>query len=198
MAEETKAGGESSPSDEKPAHKPPAKKADAGMAAIPWEGELPSRLKERFGEAVAECSTYLGQDFVVVDLEAAVPLVEYLKLEEDYDYLVDMTAVDFPDREKRFDIVWIIYSFANNHRIRVKAYAADGESPATATTVHSTANWMEREIFDMFGVTFQGHPNMTRILLPDEWQGHPLRKDYGIFQHDADWVRENLQIESAQ
>ena len=64
------------------------------MAATPWEAELPARLKERFGDQIAECSTYLGQDFVVADLAAAVPIVEYLKLEENYDYLVDMTAVE--------------------------------------------------------------------------------------------------------
>lgn len=198
MAEETKAGGEGSPPEEKPAHKPAPKKEDPGMASTPWEGELPTRLKERFPGQIAQCSTYLGQDFVVADLASVIQIVEYLKLEEDYDYLVDMTAVDYPEREKRFDIVWIIYSFARNHRIRVKAYAADGESPPTTSTIHSTANWMEREIFDMFGIAFEGHPNMTRILLPDEWQGHPLRKDYGIYQQDEAWVRENLQIESAQ
>lgn len=168
------------------------------MAATPWEGDLPLRLKQRFPGQIAECSTYLGQDFVAADLASVVQIVEYLKLEEDYDYLVDMTAVDYPGREKRFDLVWIIYSFAKNHRLRVKAFAADGESPATTTSVHATANWLEREIFDMFGIAFEGHPNMTRILMPDEWQGHPLRKDYGIFQQDQDWVRENLQIESAQ
>ena len=82
--------------------------------------------------------------------------------------------------------------------MRIKTAIADGFQPQTAVDVHLTANWLEREVFDMFGIEFAGHPDMRRILLPDEWQGYPLRKDYGILQQDDRWVRENLGIESGQ
>jgi NADH-quinone oxidoreductase subunit C len=135
---------------------------------------------------------------VVVKPDSAVPVVEYLKLEADFDYLVDITAVDWPKRAERFDVVYIIYSFARNERVRIKTCIADGYKPETAVPVHLTANWLEREVFDMFGIEFDGHPDMRRILLPEEWQGYPLRKDYGILQQDDRWVRENLNIESGQ
>jgi NADH-quinone oxidoreductase subunit C len=183
---------------EKPAAKPPPKKkAPAVMEVSPWEGPLVDALKERFGGQVTEFLSYRDQDFLVAELSAAIPIIEYLKLEQDFDYLVDITAVDYPKREKRFEVIWILYSFAKNTRVRIKAHAADGESPATAVNAHLTADWLEREVFDMFGIAFEGHPNMKRILLPDEWQGHPLRKEYSIIQQDQDWVRENLHIESA-
>jgi NADH-quinone oxidoreductase subunit C len=127
-----------------------------------------------------------------------VPLIEYLKLEADFDDLVDITAVDWPKRAERFDVVYIIYSFARNERVRIKTYVADGYKPETVVNVHLTADWLEREVFDMFGIEFAGHPDMRRILLPEEWQGYPLRKDYGILQQDDRWVRENLNIESGQ
>jgi NADH-quinone oxidoreductase subunit C len=95
-------------------------------------------------------------------------------------------------------LVYILYSFSRNERIRVKARVKEGEKPATMTTVHLTADWLEREVFDMFGIEFEGHPNMKRILMPDEWQGHPLRKDYSILGMDQKWVQENLGIESGQ
>ena len=181
-----------------PVRKPPKKKAPAVMEVEPWQGPLVDALKERFGDAIREFSTYRGQDFLVADLSSVVSIIEYMKREEDFDYLVDITAVDNPEKEKRFEVVWIIYSFAKNMRIRLKATVGEDEKPNTATTVHRTADWLEREVFDMYGIEFEGHPNMMRILLPDEWQGHPLRKDYSIIRQDQDWVRENLQIESAQ
>lgn len=209
MADEPKP--ESQPPTEKtPAPKaaPPAKPAAGGhaakpaapavMAATPWDGELPSQIKEEFGDRVIEYSMYLGQSFAVVKPDAVVGLIEYLKLEADFDYLVDVTAVDYPDRPERFDLIYVLYSFARNERIRVKTRIADGFKPESCAAVHLTANWLEREVFDMFGIEFAGHPDMKRILLPDEWQGHPLRKSETILNMDNRWVRENLGIESGQ
>jgi NADH-quinone oxidoreductase subunit C len=138
------------------------------------------------------------QNFVVAMPEAVPPVIEFLKMEADFDYMVDVTAVDYPKRTPRFDLVYILYSFPRNERIRVKTAVADGARPPSLAGVHLTANWLEREVFDMFGIEFEGHPDMRRILLPDEWQGHPLRKDYPIIKQDESWVRENLGIESGQ
>jgi len=180
-----------------PAHPAPPK-PPAVMVTTPWEGEVVDLLRDRFGAAITEFSTYLGQSFLIARPDAVIPIIETLKLELDFDYLVDITAVDYPKRPERFDLVYILYSFAHNQRIRVKAMIADGFSPATAVPVHLAANWLEREVFDMFGIQFAGHPDMRRILMPEEWQGYPLRKDYGILQQDDTWVRENLSIESGQ
>jgi NADH-quinone oxidoreductase subunit C len=168
------------------------------MAATPWESDLARELKERFGGQIGETSTYLGQNFIVAKPEAAVPILEYLKLEADFDYLVDITAVDWPKRPERFDLVYIVYSFHRNERVRIKTHISDGYKPATAVGVHLTANWLEREVFDMFGIEFAGHPDLRRILMPEDWQGYPLRKDYSILQQDQRWVQENLGIESGQ
>jgi NADH-quinone oxidoreductase subunit C len=195
------AGGEAAaqppkPSPPKPAAAPP--KPPATMAATPWESDLARELKERFGGQIGETSTYLGQNFIVAKPEAAVPILEYLKLEADFDYLVDITAVDWPKRPERFDLVYIVYSFPRNERVRIKTHIPDGYKPETAVGVHLTANWLEREVFDMFGIEFAGHPDLRRILMPEEWQGYPLRKDYSIIQQDQRWVQENLGIESGQ
>ncbi|MFY9725006.1 MAG: NADH-quinone oxidoreductase subunit C [Bryobacteraceae bacterium] len=218
MADEQKPGGSEAPSPpggEGP--KPPAKPAaDAAkpappkpaaaaapkppptMAATAWDSELACTLKQQFGDRILATSTYLGQNFVVVKPESAVPVLEYLKLEADFDYLVDITAVDWPKRAERFDLVYIVYSFPHNQRIRIKTQIPDGFEPRTAIGVHLTANWLEREVFDMFGIRFAGHPDLRRILMPEDWRGHPLRKDYGILQQDVRWVQENLSIESGQ
>ena len=156
-------------------------------------------MKTRFGEAIREFSTYAGQNFLVAEPAAVIPILEYLKIEEEFEYLVDLTAVHYPKREKQFDLVYILYRFPpHNERIRVKTLIGEGDRPPTATGVYPGADWMEREVYDMFGIAFDGHPNMKRILLPDEWQGFPLRKEYGIIQQDQRWVQENLQIESGQ
>jgi NADH-quinone oxidoreductase subunit C len=113
-----------------------------------------------------------------------------------YDFLVDLTAVDYPTRELRFELVYLVHRFADESRIRVKA--ATGDRAPSVTAIHAGANWLEREVFDMFGIAFDGHPNLKRILLPEDWEGHPLRKDYGIVQMDNAWVQANLGIESGQ
>jgi NADH-quinone oxidoreductase subunit C len=200
------AGGEAKPAPPKPpaaagaaagGHAAPPK-PPATMAATPWESDLSGEIKERFGDQIGETSTYLGQNFIVCKPEAAIPVIEYLKLEADFDYLVDLTAVDWPKRADRFDVVYILYSFPRNERVRVKIQIPDGYQPESVVRVHLTANWLEREVFDMFGIEFAGHPDMRRILMPEEWEGYPLRKDYGIIQQDQRWVQENLAIESGQ
>jgi NADH-quinone oxidoreductase subunit C len=168
------------------------------MAATPWDSDLSRDIKERFGDRVTEASTYLGQSFFICKPDGVISLLEYLKLDSDFDYLVDITAVDWPKRPERFDLVYILYSFSRNERIRVKSYIPEGYKPETAVGVHQAANWLEREVFDMFGIEFAGHPDMRRILLPEEWTGFPLRKDYSILQQDERWVQENLGIESGQ
>jgi NADH-quinone oxidoreductase subunit C len=168
------------------------------MAAAPWEDGLAAVLKETFGADVVETASYLDQNFAVVMPGAVASIVEYLKLEADFDYLVDITAVDRPARALRFELIYILYSYRRNERLRIKASIADGQQPDSVTGIFRGADWLEREVFDMFGIEFAGHPGLRRILLPDEWQGHPLRKDYGILQQDERWVRENLGIESGQ
>lgn len=194
MADEQKA--EATP---KPSAAPPAApKAPAVMAVTPWEDELTRRLAEQFPDGISEFSIYAGQSFLVAKPGAVVPIIEFLKLEAEFDYLVDITAVDYKDRPERFDLIYILYSFARNERIRIKTRVPEGFKPESVVGVHPTANWLEREVYDMFGIWFANHPDMKRILLPDEWQGHPLRKDYSIVQMDNRWVQENLGIESGQ
>ncbi|MGH9631475.1 MAG: NADH-quinone oxidoreductase subunit C, partial [Bryobacteraceae bacterium] len=168
------------------------------MAVENWEGELPVRIRERFGADILQFASYLGQNFLMAEKAVVPHLLAYLLEEEGFDYLVDVTAVDYPASEQRFELIYILYSYSANERIRVKIRIREGERADSVTSIYATANWLEREVFDMFGIEFDGHPGLRRILLPDEWQGYPLRKDYGITQMDNQWVRENLGIESGQ
>lgn len=165
---------------------------------MPLDNDLVKRFKARFGDNIREAWTDRKQAILVVDRESLAEISEYSRDDEGFDYLVDLTAVDWPKREKRFDVVLNLYSFKKNERLRLKVFLGEGENCPSVTGVWSTANWLERECFDMFGIVFEGHPKLTRILLPDEWQGHPLRKDYDILTQDTAWVRENLGIESGQ
>jgi NADH-quinone oxidoreductase subunit C len=157
-----------------------------------------SRLRAQHGSGLRETVTYLGQKYIVADPSLIPEMPQVLRDQEHFDYCVDITAVHYPDREKQFEVVWILYSFPHNERIRVKAAYADGEPVPSAVPIWPAANWLEREVFDMFGIRFEGHPDLKRILLPDGWKGHPLRKDYGIIQQDQEWVQINLGIESGQ
>jgi NADH-quinone oxidoreductase subunit C len=156
-----------------------------------------AKLKSNYGSGI-EPLTHLGQNYMIVDRSLIPEILQVLRNEEEFDYCVDITAVHYPKRERQFDVVWVLYSFARNERIRVTARIVDGESIASSVPLWATANWLEREVFDMFGIKFDGHPDMKRILLPDGWKGHPLRKDYGILQQDNEWVQINLGIESGQ
>lgn len=182
----------------KPAPKPAPAKAPAVIQAEEWEGEIPTSIFSRFGSGILRAATYRDQHFFEADRDTVVPLLEILRSDFGYDYLVEETAVDYPKDEKRFELVYVLYSFARNHRIRIKTRIAETDEMPSAVPVFATANWLEREIFDMFGVRFKGHPDLRRILMPDEWQGFPLRKDYGIVQQDDRWVQENLGIEKGQ
>jgi len=210
------------PTGEKPASStpavstPPAKPADAGTPAAPpkaaappppkppvvlqtpLDNDLVKRFRAKFGTALLEAIEDRKQAILTVERAKLVEISLYLRDEEKFDMLSSLTAVDWPKREKRFDVVLDLYSFPKNERLRLKVHAADAEEVPSVVSVWSAANWQEREVFDMFGIVFSGHPDLKRILLPDEWQGYPLRKDYDILQQDTAWVRENLGIESGQ
>jgi NADH-quinone oxidoreductase subunit C len=169
------------------------------MVTSPWESELAGELQHRFPDGVLECSTYLEQNFTIVRPEVAIEVLDWLKREKRFDTIVDITAVDYPKREEsRFDLIYILYSHPRNERLRIKTRIADGYEPATAVPVYAGANWLEREIYDMFGIRFAGHPDLRRILLPEDWRGFPLRKDTSILAMDQQWVHDNLGIESGQ
>jgi NADH-quinone oxidoreductase subunit C len=181
------------------APKPPAAPAKpAGPVPEPWESELVTALRQQYGSGILEASCYLGQRYLIVDSSILPEILRRMREEEGFDYCTDITAVHYPKREQQFDIVYVLYSFPKNERIRVKTRVKDGDHIPSAFPIWPTANWLEREVFDMFGIVFDGHPGLKRILLPEDWRGHPLRKDYDILQQDKEWVQINLGIESGQ
>jgi NADH-quinone oxidoreductase subunit C len=173
-------------------------KPPAIMQSSPWQDEFANRLAERYGAAISEFSTYLGQNFIVAERESVPAIVTYLKATEGFEYLVDLTAVHYPSREKPFELIYILYSYGKNERLRVKTLISEGQKPQSVVGIYLGANWLERECYDMFGIEFAGHPDLRRILLPEDWRGFPLRKDYGILDMDNRWVNEHLGIESGQ
>src|SRR6202790_947018 len=187
-----------------PAAKPPAVPVPPRPPAPPKEGpvaldnDLVKRYKDKFGPTILEAWTDRKQSILVVARELLAEIALYSRDDEKFDWLSDLTAVDWPKREKRFDVVLNMYSLEKNERLRLKVHATADERVPSVQGVWATANWEEREVYDMFGVVFEGHPELKRILMPDEWQGYPLRKDYDILTQDTAWVRENLGIESGQ
>jgi NADH-quinone oxidoreductase subunit C len=165
---------------------------------VPLDNDLVKRYKARFGEAILETWLDRKQAILVVAGDRLKEIARYSREEETFDLLTDLTAVDWPKRERRFDLVLNLYSFPRNERLRLKVLLAENEPVSSVESVWPTANWLEREVYDMFGIIFEGHPNLKRLLLPEEWQGYPLRKDYDILKQDEAWVRENLGIESGQ
>jgi NADH-quinone oxidoreductase subunit C len=161
--------------------------------------EIHERLKARFGDAVGPLSEPKIDATCVVKREAIVDVCRFLKTEPglELDFLEDETAVDWP-KKNVIEIVYHLLSYTHRHAIVLKV-ETDRAAPSVPTVegVWKTANWFEREIYDLFGVDFPGHPDLRRLMLPDDWIGHPLRKDY---QEAGGWhgisnVRENPLVE---
>jgi NADH-quinone oxidoreductase subunit C len=138
-------------------------------------------LKENFPEAVLDTLLPQGDATAVIRLESLTKAVDFLKNDPrlKFDVLIDITAVDYQERKPRFDVVYHLLSLPFNRRLRLKVAVEDGESESLAS-FWGAADWLEREVWDMFGIRFAGHPNLKRILMYEEFQGHPLRKDYPI------------------
>jgi NADH-quinone oxidoreductase subunit C len=131
-----------------------------------------------------------------VKKSAYFELCRYLRDDEEFpfDMCTDLTATHWPERAgEEFDIVVMLYSVSQNRRLRIKTAIANDEAAPSVTSIWEGANWMEREAFDMFGIKFEGHPDLRRILLPEDWPGYPLRKEYPIEYRDNEWTDKHLQ-----
>jgi len=139
------------------------------------------RLLEALPDAVEETHARLGDATAVVAPARVADVLRFLRDDEElrFEMLTDVCAVDHLPREPRYEVVYHLYSVAKNHRLRIKArLGADAPRVPSATPLFESANWMEREVWDLYGIAFDGHPDLRRILLYDGFEGHPLRKDY--------------------
>jgi NADH-quinone oxidoreductase subunit C len=179
------------------APKAPVKKKDEGpKPQDASEHALVKRLRERFGDAIKGAFTFVNQLSVHVRADSIAPVCRALRddAETPFDYLSDLTCVHWPERDgEPFEVVYNLYSTAKNERVRLKAGAGD-EGVESVTSVWPAANWMEREAYDLFGVTFKNHPDLRRILLPKDWDGHPLRKDYPLEFMENEWTTRHLPV----
>ncbi len=139
-------------------------------------------IKKRFAKHVRDDFSSHGMRTLVVDKEAIVELCRFLKEDPDcgFDYLSDICGVDYHPETPRFEVVYHLYSIPHRHRLRLKCRLGEDQSIPTVTPVWSTANWHEREAYDMYGIVFDGHPDLRRIYLGEEFEGHPLRKDFPL------------------
>ncbi len=149
---------------------------------VPGEIPLVQALNAALPGAVrAEASTH-GEWTLDVDPARIAAVCRFLRDSEQFVRLSDLTAVDWHPREPRFEVVYHLHSLERNRRLRLKCRLAGGAPEIeTVTGVWRGADWYEREVFDLFGIVFRGHPNLKRIMMPEDWEGHPLRKDYPVF-----------------
>ncbi|MCC6745756.1 MAG: NADH-quinone oxidoreductase subunit C [Acidobacteria bacterium] len=138
----------------------------------------------------------VGQRVVVVAVDSLAEVLTYLKSGDElkFDLLLDVTAVHRPAETPPFELVYQLCSTSTLERVRIKSGIEDGASAQSVTGIWRTANWLERECFDMFGIVFEGHPDLRRILLPEGWEGHPLRKEYPVEFRENRWVADTLNI----
>jgi len=139
------------------------------------------KLKEKFAASIIEVKEFRGEVTVTVNKQDIVAICRFLKESLQYNLLTDVTAVDYLGKEPRFMAVYNLYSIPNKDRLRLKAPIAESDCTIdTVSTLWNSANWLEREAYDLFGITFTNHPDLRRILMTDDWVGHPLRKDYPL------------------
>ena len=177
------------------APKAPVKKKEEGPKPTDASGHpLVSRLRDKIEGAVIEATEFLGQLSIRVERLRIVEVCDALKRDEDmpFNYLSDLTCVHYPDhREAPFEVVYNLFSIPKNERVRLKV-DVNGEGVDSVTSVWPSANWLEREVYDLFGVVFRNHPDLRRILLPPDWEGHPLRKDYPLEFVENRWTEAHL------
>lgn len=178
----------------KPAPKPAPKKEAAAERKDISGDALVLALRERFPDAIDEAIEMMGQRILRVKRERIREVCRDLKETRGYNFLTDLTAVHHPNREEPFDVVYHLYSIEQNVRLRLKAAVTDGGGIDSVAGIWQTANWMEREVYDLFGVRFEGHPDLRRLLLPQDWEGHPLRKDHALEFAENEWTRKHLNI----
>jgi NADH-quinone oxidoreductase subunit C len=178
------------------APKAPVKKKEEGPKPTDASGhKLVEKLKAKFPGAVLEASEFIGQLSIRVTPDRIVEVCKFLRDDaaEKFNYLSDLTCVHYPLGPGRpLEVVYNLFSIARNERVRLKAGLAESESIDSVTDVWPAANWMEREVYDLFGVTFKNHPDLRRLLLPTDWEGHPLRKDYPLEFIENAWTRRHL------
>lgn len=187
------------PSSEAPAAtgapKPPVKKKEEGPKPIDaLNHPLVEQLRSQFPNTVPEAVEFIGQLSVRIDGQQIVAVCDFLKRhpKTPFNYLSDLTCVHLPDRkEAPFEVVYNLYSISANERVRLNVATTDA-GPESVTGVWPAANWMEREVYDLFGVKFKNHPDLRRLLLPPDWEGHPLRKDVSLEFVENEWTRKHL------
>jgi NADH-quinone oxidoreductase subunit C len=178
---------------------PPSGPTEPPPPAGTAEPQFVTSLRNAVPAAVEHVSYYVGDWTVVVPVAQLLAAARHLKSAPDalFDFCSDVTATDWPPRkDARFDIVYMLYSTRLRHRVRLKVRASETLPVPSVTDVWPAANWLEREVYDMFGVNFTGHPDRRRILMPDDWQGHPQRKDYPLegpgellMENPEDWLK---------
>jgi NADH-quinone oxidoreductase subunit C len=178
------------------APKAPVKKKDEGPKPTDASNHpLVKKIKEHISGAVIEASEFVRQLSIRIEEARLVEVCDFLKAdaETQFNFLSDLTCVHFPDQtESPFEVVYNLYSIAANERVRLKVATNEERGVESVTKVWPTANWMEREVFDLFGVPFRNHPDLRRILLPPDWEGHPLRKEYPLEFIENNWTAKHL------
>ena len=146
------------------------------------------KVKEKFPSSILDVATFRDELTVTVAKRDLCEICNFLYSDPDlqYRFLIDLCGVDFLPEIPRFQVVYFLYSMKNGQRLRLKVRVAEGESITSVESIWKAANWLEREVYDLFGISFENHPDLRRILLWDGYEGHPLRKDYPVEGPDFD------------